>query len=437
MLIADSQALFYAVTAAVLLSAATVVLRWRPEAGVGLLVSVLVLGPDLRDPVLSVGLRVGGYDLALLDALAVVMLAGAVVHGLVTKRGGAHVVLLLVLGALLAVNVLRGVAAFGLQQAVNESRQWFYLLATVAFGVTLPLRDVRRWRQFAVLSAGWLVLVAVVGLLDTGVQPATAPIQVDGQLMDPRPVTAPGALLLAEALLLVLARSRNRYRALVSAAALGGTLLVLQHRTVWIAALAALLYLTAVALRGDRRARLAALVAAGAVTVAALTAFLTGTAQRSAVAVSAENVAAADNTFIWRVTGWRELLQAPTDVTKVVFGDPFGSGFRRVISGQLVTVSPHSQYVETLLRFGVVGLALSVGVFLLAWRGAPAAAGTIGASPAALRALLMVAALYGIAYRLDPLQGLLIGTVLGLASAAGDERQPLPGHRSLAEAGAR
>lgn len=420
-LLADPESAFHLLSGVVLLVALGVVVHCRPTWAVALFVALIAISTDLREPLFAPVISVTGLQVGLLDGLATVMLCSAG-YRIAVGRGlrGAPLAAIGVLVGVLVLNVLRGTAALGVQLAVNEARAWIYLLAALAFTATAPVRDRRWWTVIGLGYCGWLMCWTVVGFKVTGVHPVTSYVEVSGELTDPRPVTAAAAVVLAQ-VMLVLVAVRTRRRHLVAGAALAATLVVLQHRTVWFAAIAGLAYLGLGALRDGGRGRLAAVLTALAVTAGTVVLLLSGIAQRSAVVVSAENVTASDNTLAWRVTGWIELLQDRTSGAGVLIGHPFGEGFRRVVAGQVIAVSPHSHYVETALRFGLFGLAASVVLIVLAWRGA-APLGRVARAP---RAVLIVLAVFALTYRCDPLQGILLGTVLGLCRTPTSETDGL------------
>lgn len=410
-LLADPESAFHLISGVVLLVALGVVVHCRPAWAIALFVALIATSTDLREPLFAPVISVVGLQVGLLDGLVTVMLCSAAYRVAVGRAlCGAQLAPISVLVGLLMVNMLRGMASFGVQLAVNEARASIYLLAALAFTATAPVRGPRWWIVMGLGYCGWLIYWTVSGFEATGLHPVTSYIEIGGELTDPRPVTAAGAVVLAQ-VMLVLVAVRTRRRHLFAAAVLGATLVVLQHRTVWFAGVAGLAYLGLRALRDGGRGRLAALLAAAAATTGTLALVLSGIAQRSAVAVSAENVTASDNTLNWRVTGWVALLQDRTTVVGVLTGHPFGEGFRRVVGGQVVVVSPHSHYVETVLRFGLLGLAASVALFWLAWRGAV----SLGPAARPPRAVLIALAVFALTYRCDPLQGVLLGTVLGLS----------------------
>ena len=80
-------------------------------------------------------------------------------------------------------------------------------------------------------------------------------------------------------------------------------------------------------------------------------------------------------TFEWRTEGWSTLLEGWSgSPLNWIIGEPFGSGFARDVSGDLVasTTDPHNFYIMTLLRTGVIGMLafiiLAVGLLRALWR---------------------------------------------------------------------
>ena len=410
-LLGNPELLFHLIAGVVLLAAGVVVAAVNGRVGVTLLLFVGAASWYLRTPLLTWTTPAGGLIITPADVTAAVLAGAAVVRILFghAARGRGY---LWLLTAVLALNVARGAALYGTPVALNEARGWTYLLAAGLYAATLPVATPRWWARALTSVCLWLGAVALVGYARTGLEPVQVRVNLAGELVDPRPVTAAGAALIAATVLLstrwVHGRAVRRCGWLLFAV----LLVTLQHRTVWVAAAAAGCYLLATALRAGGRRQLSAVltVAAGAVIVPALVS--SRLAAESAVAQSAAD----DDTFLWRLDGWGQLLHQSTAPQDVLLGRPFGSGFDRVIRGFEVAVSPHSQYVETYLRFGVVGCVALVLLLVAAWRSAGVAAAAFGVSPQVVRAVLLFVAAYGVTYRWDPFQLAVLGTVLGVAA---------------------
>jgi hypothetical protein len=408
---------FQLVTGAALVAVAAWLVHVRPGLGVGALFAVLAATSNLRTPLLTAAIDLAGFQLAPLDLVCAVLFCAAIGRTLAdlrSRRLRAGLVLLLVL--LLAVNSLRGAASYEVPLVAIEARPWFYLLTSALFAVTGPVPG-PRWQRMLRVYCGWLVVAAIAGFAATGIASVSTRVQVNGTAVDPRPVTAAGALVLLTGLVLLLGpgAGRRAYR-LPALAVLAVTLVLLQHRTLWVTGLAALMVVAVARVRAGGRPLASVVLGSGSVGVLVLVGLLTGEVQRSAVVSSAGNAVSSENSLAWRVSGWHELLRGHLDPPRLLFGDPFGAGYLRTIDGQQVGFSPHSQYVEVLLRFGAVGLACCLLFVVVAWRGAARSGPALGVDPVLVRALLVAFVLYGITYRWDPFVGIVLGTLVAARS---------------------
>jgi O-antigen ligase len=189
---------------------------------------------------------------------------------------------------------------------------------------------------------------------------------------------------------------------------------VFQHRTVWVTMGVSLIAMWTVLgpSRDQRRSqfsrRLSGVAVAVGIVVLLIAGGKLGTLQ-SDLARSTESATGEHSTFEWRLEGWRYLLkQQQADSKDLVLGIPYGSGYKRVLNGVAINVSPHSWYVQTITRVGIVGTCiLLIALAGLLRRGRPA-----GLLPRNLGALLVLSAmLFGIAYQPTETQGILLGVV--------------------------
>lgn len=423
------EAAFHAAFALVFLVAAAAVVAVRMELGLLLVAAAMAVTLNLRYSAgggrRSLAVDLGGLSIGLLDVLAALMLVIAAFRTIrrVSIRSWETVPWLLLV--LVCGNAVRGGREFPTQEVVNELRPWLYLIATVLFASLVP--RVRAGRRLLVgglvLYTAWLVGVAIAGFATTGVRTVTDMAYADGRLVDPRPVAASGGLVLAEVLLLT-AGCRGFFRRgwwWATLAVLGLLVVLLQHRTVWVAAIVAIAYLLAEAVRRGGRARRIAIPVLAAGGVATFVIAVTGALRHTALAASTDNAFSQGNTLSWRILGWQELLGERRSFGDQLLGEPFGGGFERVVDGVTLTVSAHSEYVATVLRLGLVGL-LAVGFLLLvAWRSADAAGVALGIPPRFLRAVLILVILYGTTYSWDPMQGVVLGLLVGFT-----KRRPEP-----------
>jgi hypothetical protein len=149
---------------------------------------------------------------------------------------------------------------------------------------------------------------------------------------------------------------------------LGPVLFLLQHRTVWVVMLIGMLWLGLQDPRFRKKA-IGSLVGMGVVG-----ALLMGFLFRSQVDVasaSLQNSASNSDTFLWRLAGWYQLLfnNPARNPINDIFGQPFGTGYQRVIFGYMIDFTPHNYFVEAFLKFGYIGLFLFLYLFIQGIRG--------------------------------------------------------------------
>lgn len=313
----------------------------------------------------------------------------------------------LVLGVLFA--ALRGLELYPLQTVVNSARPTFYLLGATVYAATLDWGPVLRvwlsqqWLRFSLLILGVGVVWFFLNL--TGVATYS---EYQGTF---RFLGAGYALLFAQTVVLafLLAAHGDGRRVMWTAYLMLAAVIILQHRTVWLAVLATvpLFLLTERRVRGPL---MRGLLVAG-LAVAALAEFVFPSQLSSALSTSATS----EGTFLWRLDGWAQLLSPERfgNPVSVLFGQPLGAGYERVVGGQVVHESPHNVYVQTLVDFGVFGLIAYLSLLWLVFR----RTGALGRWDPQFRALQLATAMvvvYGGAYTPPYIQGLLFG--LGLCA---------------------
>ncbi|MEU5547919.1 hypothetical protein AB0G85_37375 [Streptomyces sioyaensis] len=79
-----------------------------------------------------------------------------------------------------------------------------------------------------------------------------------------------------------------------------------------------------------------------------------------------------DHTLVWRADGWLELLPQLRTPLDWLIGLPFGTGYKRVMDGILVSLSPHNYFVQLLLRLGLIGVCALTVLYAAVWRSAAA-----------------------------------------------------------------
>ncbi|WP_306190781.1 hypothetical protein [Streptomyces sp. MK5] len=353
-------------TAAVVLGALVWVFACHTRVGIALLLSPGLIDELTRQKTPS--FDVGALTFSVSDVItvcAVTVITGRLIVGRIRlSRGTVAAAGLLTLAT---VSVLRGAGEFGLEHAVNECRPYAFFLAAALYVATADARvEIARFiaKAWCILAVTY-ALVAISRWRETGFSSANENIVVDGALVTARPVFAAAALVIGQAALLLIAMRLHTLRHRLLAVGLLLAVLLLQHRTVWIAtaiAIAAYLLLGR-AVGTERFAVFGATVCAGVIGLVGFSMFSLGPVKQDILS-SYSTMQGTHSTFAWRVAGWNGLLGQKDTFVDLLVGRPFGTGYARLIDGNLVTVSPHNFYIQTFLRLGIAGLVLLVGLYL-------------------------------------------------------------------------
>jgi hypothetical protein len=328
---------------------------------------------------------------------------------LTARAWGLAALVLVVLGLAVV-----GAVVHGMNTSVNELRGVLQALPVALYVVLIVHTDAdvdwvaRLWVWWGLLLSG----VAVVNWAQYGLGSSTRMIVVGGQETTSRGLLASSALDVGvAAMILLFTRHPVRWTGAarwLTAMWLCLVVVLLQHRTVWLALIVASV-VGVLTVRAQRGARAVGLLAGGyvaAITVAALA--VSGTALSRDFAASWREAFQANSTATWRIHGWGELIHQQLHGSDWVFGRPFGLGYARTLNHELVLDAPHSFYIQLLLRGGVVAVLLLVVVYAAAWHAlGPATALDVG-----LRVVLTAQLVYMVAYPLDMTQGVMLGLCL-------------------------
>lgn len=356
---------------------------------------------------------------------ASLLLAGLARISLWGRASIAEAGVLILLVVLLA-SLLRGFAAFGANAAGNEARTMFYLAGGTLYFASSRLsgRVLRLFRSVWLGTAAILVLIAVAKLAAVYLDlPILRVAGVRGYL---GVLNGDATLILLQAMLLLLfgesaSTAARRSATQAFAVVLFLAVLVMQQRTVWVAAATALAAGFTV---GGRRLRGFALKVV--VTLAALAglALIAAPVRQALVLPNAVASSAEERgTLNWRIAGWKAIIaQTSGNVTDAAIGSPFGPGFERTlhVSGRTATtdVSPHSLYVRTYARLGILGLVVMLALLvgpLLAHSRARERSYPSGRMWVPLGITLIV---YSVAYYLGPGQTVVLGMFLAASSSS-------------------
>lgn len=396
----------------------------RTDVGAGMVLGLLVWQVGFSGLV-NLDVLVGPMRVSPQDILLVLLSTASIARLLRLERLNTPQRLLIVIILLAAWSLTRGISIFGIQTAVNEARRPLRFLVTALYFSTVePRRDLLNrlgWIWLSATSALVIIVLArwaggAAGLSNYFFTGSEGPVRV---------IHSDEALILAQsaliALPLFLDRTRNLTRYITPA--LLPLVVVLQHRTVWLATLAGTMYV----LHRERAVAQRVLVVLMGAAVVFLLLVNTVFGNVSEVSEQLSDSAQRTNTFEWRVAGWMALLDqaGPESPAEVAVGRPYGSGWERRLSvaGNTVTVSPHNFYLETFLRSGVLGLTTLLALYAFALRATLRRTGAkrpdlILFSPNLLHVVVAMQLIYYSTYAADTAQGMLLGVTCAAAAAS-------------------
>ena len=329
----------------------------------------------------------------------------------------------LALLVLIALSVGRGLGPFGLKAAGNSSRNLFWFVApALAIMLLRPAFRLDAGRLARWLGWAGFCLSAVALLRWGGVLPIPVE-QIDTLREVVRSLNADSAFIVGLAFiaaiwLALVARQSAWWWA--GAGMFGAVTLALQHRSVWVAIAAGLVWL---GLRSLQRLYPLRWLAVGAAVCVGLGMIVVATPQvlestGMIVTTNVQEAESSNGTWAWRVAGYEEATARFLDGGSVdMFIGPPAGWAADLIHEHFASTVIHSRYVGTLAFYGIVGsaalllwfgmLAKRIGWPTRSPRGRPARdhAGTI-----LLEALFLSELVYMVPYT----GGILQGAVLGL-----------------------
>jgi hypothetical protein len=400
-------------------------------AGAGLLVAVYVVSALSQQPI---GFLLAGINLYVEDLAGLAICLAAVARLTIRPVRGNRPVAWLLFTAAVTISFAAGSAMYGIKAAGVEFRTSFYLCAVVLYCASFRVGG----RQLRTIVAVWLAGAAALaalawfrwcaGALHLGLASSWAAVGGGNPL---RVLTAGQTFYLAQALLMMIyLRRHTGTRQLLNAAIvlLGGTIVVLQHRSVWVAlvvAAGAIAWHEHVLKKFAVRVAVAGLIGIGMFLLIPER-FSRGNAVAASLKASVEEPFDMDrSTFGWRLVMWRAYLleYAGAPGVQKIFGTGQGNPAGYAVSTEDVELSAHNYFVNTLNRVGATGLAALAAVgwaMLRRLRGGRGYWDYLGLLFAASLGLFAYCTVYSPSYD----QGLLIGAVFGIASGrvSGDQQ---------------
>ncbi|MBZ5723975.1 MAG: O-antigen ligase family protein [Acidobacteriia bacterium] len=284
---------------------------------------------------------------------------------------------------LVALALARGVMAYSLKAAGVQARPYFYFASAALYcssfgGGGQRLKQASRLWAYAcavligIAVLGWVRLALGLSWATPLFPTAVLDDRIRFRVLDHAP-----ALFLCQgaALIAVLRPFRPRYLYIPAVVLLAFVTILLQHRTVWVVGLAMLgafvLRHSGASIRRGIPATRVVLLIAGVLLLSAGVVWLihndTDIVSRT-LRSSVSETQHSNNTFSWRVEGWRALLQDWADQSTlegVVLGWSFGPVLRRYVDGVWDASTSHNFYVEMLLRLGVSGFIALLAMYMI------------------------------------------------------------------------
>jgi len=330
----------------------------------------------------------------------------------------------LILLGLAVLNFARGVVIFGIKAPGNGARDLVNLaLPAVAVSVMCSDKRVNVDRLTTCLSFASLALAALAAARWTGIMALPAEMSEDFREV-PRALSSDAAIVIGQTLIAVLGLQWTRgirMKGVIFAVVLAGLVFALQHRSVWLATIAGIVWLAVRSPRLEKTEWLKlssiALLAGFIVTFLPLVSPRVFDGAARVVHANVEEIGQEDSTWSWRVQGYSEAIERVLSESPVaaVLGPPSGRDLSDRAS--FASIHIHDRYVSMLAYYGVTGL-----IFLTAWLitlasriGAMAPAGSrdriARSERVTLEAILVSALVFFVPYSGGQLEGSLLGLI--------------------------
>lgn len=319
----------------------------------------------VKQPYIQVGLQIYPNDLISLFVLLSLAI-GFIYRPLPITEG--PFVLWLAFGGTIILSLIVGLDEYG-RYAGTEVRPFFYLWVAGLYCSATDFResDLRRIGRWCTWSAYAFIAIAIyfwVGI-ESGFINRKEVFDYAGGGTVFRPVGSHAAFFVAAvALVQTMAWLRGTGTRFSGwhAVAFIAFVTILQHRSVWIAAvigLSCVFFLERRHLQKRLPMLLAfALISSLVISLAAGVGYFDELTRR--MLQSTLSMTDHQGTFAARVDGWERLIETwvESSMQTIVFGFPFGRGYTRMYYGQLIEFAPHNFYLDLVLRVGLVGLVL-------------------------------------------------------------------------------
>ena len=267
-----------------------------------------------------------------------------------------------------AFSLIRGMFLFGVASASNEARTYVGELLSLLYFATIPTDGctIKKFVKAYLIFGSVLVGIAILHYLGLNVGASYQPlVSAVGDIEKNRALSAASAEPIALCFIFsvgwVTHRRSPRFF-LFLPVIFGGMVVLLQHRTIWVALLICALATPFIDRAMARRLIPVGILAGVLAFFMALWVYGTNSSATDQFEDSSTNL----GTWGYRVETWTGLLSDDETFLSVLAGIPVGTPTIHydASEGAYVEMPPHSEYVSLYLRFGVFGLTLFL-IFLL------------------------------------------------------------------------
>jgi len=360
-----------------------------------------------------------GIQLQPMDLVTALLMAIGVSRLLLQRPLLASSFLILLLLAISAHGLFSGIKSYGMKEACNEARQVFFTFATLTYAASF---SINRLDGLRLLRCAAYAGVALLGLalfrwtaMFLHLSVAEAWSGVVG-IKPYRVLTSDVTFYMLEmgvVVTIMRAQLHRHYRLIACGLLLGA--ICMAHRSVWLAAMVmALLMVVAQYRRVPATWFAGGLLVVSALICALLAHGLTFSSSRAEL-----QSATSTQTLDWRLKGYAALGSQAMEhsAAETLLGQPFGSGYERVIDTRVVKDSPHNYFLQIFLRLGLLGVACFLTLYVLLLTHLRQLLRVPSASESMLltcAAVSICQLTYACGYGLAGEQGLLLGFGLGV-----------------------
>ena len=296
---------------------------------------------------------VGGVHIYLGDIFTALLVTVGVVRKLQQRNWLRQDTIFTTFALIVLVGFLSYIPQFSIQSSVNHSRALF-----LSIGAYFWASSLGKWDEALLAPFVWAALLGATVqnflYLKNGFGSASEGYwdEALGGWVSARPLQSSGALIMLCGLLVILSRSGawNGTRVALTTY-LAVSVVLSQHRSVWVAALIAITVLAALAIRGSRQGIFAILPALAAAIPIGVVGFIAFT-NSSALVDSAQTTGTLDARFGF----WTDRLAVDRSSFEWLMGGFLGP--TPVQMDPRFQIEAHNMYIQMLTTVGIVGLVL-------------------------------------------------------------------------------